>query len=212
MDLAHICDNGKVRLHHLAHVADLTEMVHARLDDGSLMALLQRQQRQGCADIVVEIGLGLMGAEPPGQHRRDHFLGGGLAGGAGDLHEGDAEPLPVPGGQGLQRGLGILHQHVALAGAHRLGTAGRQACLGPLLQSACNIVVTVEPLPHQGDKKLSRRGGTAVGGDGGDYRLRILQHHAAHGGADLTQCTTQHQNPAFLAFSDSITIRSQSSG
>ena len=114
--VADVSDHGDGGLHQAAHIADLAEVVHARFDHRRLMAGLQPQQGLGRADVVVEIGLGFQGAEMPGQHRGDHLLGGGLSGGAGDLHHGDVVQTAVPGGQRTQSQRGILDLNIKLAG------------------------------------------------------------------------------------------------
>ena len=57
MGVAHVGDDGNIGPYHLAQIAYLAEVVHARLDHRRLMLRRKTQQRQGRADIVVEIGL-----------------------------------------------------------------------------------------------------------------------------------------------------------
>ena len=112
MSVAHIGDDGHGGAHHFAQVADLAKVVHAGLDDGSLMLRRKVQQRQGGADGVVEVGLRFQRGKPLTQHGGDHLLGGGLSGAAGDLHHGDSEFVPIPRCQRFQGFQRVGHLNV----------------------------------------------------------------------------------------------------
>ena len=190
--IAHVGDNGDIGPHQSAQIAYLAKVVHARLDDRSLVLRRQVQQSQRRADVVVVVGLSLQGIVPLGQDGGHHLLGRGLAGGAGDLHHGQSEAAAIPGSQGAQGQTGVLHQHVGLMGQQLVWTAGRQAALCAAGEGGVNIGVAVEALAGQGDKQLARRDGAAVGGDAGNGGGAVLQHRTAHGGAYLLNGTGNH--------------------
>ena len=186
-------------------------MVHARLDDRRLMLRPKAQQRQGRADVVVEIGLGLEGAEAPPQHTGDHLLGGGLSGRAGDLHHRQVKFSAIPACQRLQRQPGVLHLNIEFPRQQHLRRLRRQAARRAGLQRFANVGVSVEPLSHQRHEQRSRRNAAAVGGHLGDGSIAALQQHAAHSSAYLPYRAGRHARSAFLAARDSSTILSHSS-
>ena len=192
MGIAHVGDNGDIGPHQSAQIAYLAKVVHARLDDRSLVLRRQVQQSQRRADVVVVVGLSLQGIVPLGQDGGHHLLGRGLAGGAGDLHHGQSEAAAIPSSQGAQGQTGVLHQHVGLMGQQLIRTAGRQAAFCAAGEGGVNIGVAVEALAGQGDKQLARRDGAAVGGDAGNGGGAVLQQRTAHGGAYLLNGTGNH--------------------
>ena len=196
--------------HHLPQIADLAEVVHARLDDRRLMLRHQAQQGLWCTDLVVVVGLGLEGKEMPAQHRGDHLLGGGLSGGAGDLHHGDGEFLPIPPRQLSQRPEGILHLHIELPRHQRLRQAAAQAARSAALQRLRQIGVAVKALTHQWDEQAALLHPAAVGADAGKA-LAVLHQRAAGGRTQLLCRTGHHVRCTPLAFRDSSTILSQRS-
>ena len=192
--VADVGDDGDVRLDHLPQIADLAEVVHARLDDRRLMLRRQLEQRQGRADVVVEILRRLQGAIPGGQHRRDHLLGGGLPHAAGDLDKGYIEPLPVRLRQGLQSQTGVLHLNVEFVRAQRLRKSGAQTARRAGVQRHVDEAVSVEILARQRDEQASLPDLPAVSGHlrhSGKPLLRILPH-TAHRGLDLFYCKRLH--------------------
>ena len=187
MGVADVGDDGDVRPHHLPQVADLSEVVHARLNHRRLVLRGKAQQRQGRADVVVKVPRRLVDPQTGPQHRGDHLLGGGLPHAAGDLDEGNGEPVPVSGGQGPQGQTGVRHLDVEFIGTHRLRQAGAQAPRRAALQSLVNVVVSVKPRPRPGDKQAAGLNLPAVRGhrgDNGRVRPGILPH-ASRGGGDL---------------------------
>ena len=212
MGVAHVGDDGDIGPHHLAQIAYLAEVVHARLDHRCLMLRRKPQQRQGRADIVVEVGLCFQGIVPPGQNGRHHLLGGGLSRRAGDLHHRQGKAAAIPRRQRLQRKAGIRHLYIELAGLHRLRHAGCQAAGGTGGQGAVDIGVAVEPLARQRDKKLSIRGGAAVSGNAGNDGGAVSgEQLAAHGGAQRRHGAGAHSCAAFRSASESSTIFSHRS-
>jgi len=89
-----IVDQGHRRRRQLAEVGDLAEMVHAHLDHRIAVLLAQAQQHQRYADMVVEVATGGedgLGANMLAQHCGNHFLDRGLAAGASQGDQGQAE-------------------------------------------------------------------------------------------------------------------------
>src|SRR5690606_20747616 len=77
-----------------------------------LMALVQAQQRERQADLVVEIALGLERLAEGGlEHGGGELLGGGLSVGAGDGAERDRKSRAVRPRERPQRRERLLHPH-----------------------------------------------------------------------------------------------------
>lgn len=131
MGVAHVGDDGNIGPYHLAQIAYLAEVVHARLDDGGAVLRRQAQERQRRADVVVVIGLGLKRLEALGQHRGDHLLRRRLAGGTGDLHDREREAPTVPRSERAQGEQRVVHKNVELAGLQRSGRVHGQAAAAP---------------------------------------------------------------------------------
>ena len=211
MGVAHVGDHRHGGAYHLPQIADLTEVIHAGLNDSGLMLCREIQKRQRCADGVVEIGLGFQCREPLAQYRGDHLLGGGLSGGTGDLHHRKIELFPIPRCQRFQRGQSILHPDVKFAVPQGGGLFGRQTACRAAGESRIQIVVAVKPFTGQGNEQGAFRDAAAVGGDRCDHGAAVLQQCAAHGGTQLLYGTGVHRLSAFLAASESITIFSHRS-
>ncbi len=100
---AHVGDHAPVGRGNQRQRGDLAGVVHAHLDHRDLVLRLQAQQLQRQAEAVVQIALGLEHVELCAQRRGNRFLGGGLAGRAGDGHHAPAPLAAHVRGQGLQR-------------------------------------------------------------------------------------------------------------
>ena len=211
MGVAHIGDHGHGGTYYLTQIADLTEVVHAGLNDGGLMLRRQIQKRQRRTDGVVEVGLGFQCREPPAQYRGDHLLGGGLSGGACDLHHRKIKLFPVPRCQRFQRCQSILHPDVKFAVPQDRGLFCCQTACRTAGKGRIQIVVAVKPLTGQRNKQRAFRDAAAVSGDRCDHCAAVLQQCAAHGGTQLLYGTGFHRLSAFLAASESITIFSHRS-
>ena len=211
MRVAHVRDDGDVGAHHLAEIADLAEVVHARLDDGGAVLRRQAQERQRRADVVVVIGLGLKRLEALGQHRGDHLLRRRLAGGTGDLHDREREAPAVPRSERAQGEQRVVHKNVELAGLQRSGRVHGQAARRAARKRAVEIGVAVELLADERDKQVARGGGAAVGGDVRHRRVRVLQERPTDGAADLRSGAGNHSFAAFRASRESWMIFSQRS-
>ena len=187
-------------------------MVHAGLDDRRLVGVVQAQQGQGGADVVIEVLRRLQDAVLLGENGGDHVLGGGLPHAAGDLHHGDGELLPVMAGQVLQGQAGVRHLDVELVGPQVLRELRAEDARRPLVQGSADEAVAVELLPHDGDEKAPGGDVPAVRGDGADI-LRPLPGvppDAADSLLDLTDAHGLHAQ-VLLTARDRRTISSQSS-
>ena len=132
--------------------------------------MVQSQQRLGHAQLVVEVFLRLVGIEPGGQHRGDHFLGGRLADAAGNAHDGNVKAGTVPCGQRTHRPQRGIHLHAGLFIFRRLSLG--QATGRALFNTAGHEAVTVNP---RADKRHEQRAGrrlTAVAGHEGNFLLQ----------------------------------------
>ena len=163
-------DDSHVRLDDLPQLVDLPRAVHPHLQHADHTAPVQPQQGQGQADVVVVIALGLEHPVPGAQHGGDHVLGGGLAHAAGDLHKGDLKPVPVGGGQIPQSQSGIRYLDVKLILPDILGQLGAQAASGAGVQRRVDEQVSVELLPHPGQKQAAGNDPPAVRGNGAHHR------------------------------------------
>ncbi len=112
---------------------DLAGVVHAHLQHGDLVALVQPEQGGAGADVRVEVALGLEDLVVLPQDGGHHVLGGGLTHAACHRHHRDVKLLLVPHGQVPQGTLGVVHPDIELAGQVALplplGEAGRSAAL-----------------------------------------------------------------------------------
>ena len=199
--VADVGDEGHIRLHQPGQVVDFPGVVHAQLHHTHLMLRLQPEQGEGHADVVVEIPLRFVDAEPCPQHRRRHILGGGLPHRAGDGDEGDGEELFVVPGQLPQGALGGAHLDVKLAGQIALPLPGGEAARRPRLQRGIDEGVAVEPLPLQGDEQAAGGDIPAVGAhlDGlGVQIVKVPQQGAVHRLQQLSQCQCLHNDGAPL--------------
>ena len=150
--VADVGDHGDVRPHHGPQILDLTKVVHARFDHRRLVLRGQAQQGQGRTDVVIEILRGLEDVQLRLQHGGDHFLRGGFAHAAGDLHEGDLKFVPVGGGQVPQGQTSIRYLDVELIRTDILGQLGAQAPCRTGVQRRVDKLVAVELLPHPGQE------------------------------------------------------------
>ncbi len=200
----HIIDNGDHR--HVwpdgpAQIANLSEFVHARLDDRRLMLFRQGQQRQRRADVAVEVSRCLEGTVPLGQDARQQLFISGLSHAAGDLDNGDVKLIPVPGGKVPQGQLGVLYQNICLIVPDLPRQSGAEATRRPPVQRHIDIVMAVKPLPRQGYEPSPGGYGAAVRRDVGNYRMFIAEQCALHGFADLRGGCGDHGHiPPVLLF------------
>ena len=96
-----------------AQVGNFARMVGSHLHDGNFIRWLYREQCQRNAYVVVEVALGVGGAEFFCHHSGNQLFGGGLSVGACDADDGDGELLPMVGGQLLQSLQTVLDHYAA---------------------------------------------------------------------------------------------------
>ncbi len=164
---ADVGDQAVVRSADLDELGDVVGVAGPHFDDGNLRPGRDGQQRQGHADVVVEIALRGRDTVFPGQDGGNEVLGRGLAVGAGQADHRQF-PLPyvrtVPDGQFAQRGERVFDPDQSFVMADlrvmihdRPGGAGIQRLEG--------VVVSVEILSAQGEEDFPAPDGPAVGGD-----------------------------------------------
>src|SRR4051794_38099943 len=85
-------------------------MIHSDFEYGSARFVWQAQYRDRDANVIVKVPGASANRTAAGfEERRDNVLGAGLAGAAGDTHDG---PAPVParfGREGLQSAEGVVY-------------------------------------------------------------------------------------------------------
>ena len=212
MRVADVRDDGDVRAHHLAEIADLTEMVHAGLDDGGLTGVVQAEERERRADVVVEVLRRFERAVPLRHDRGDHFLRRGLADRAGDLDNGDVKLPAVPRCERLERKARIGDGDVEFIGQERRGRPRAQAARRAERERLVDVVVSVEALAGERDKERALACLAAVGGNGGHGGAHAAREKcAARGGQQLGNGQPSHALPSFRARRELVTMRSHSS-
>ncbi len=84
-------------------LGDIADAIRAHFDHGTAMRVFKAHQRDGHADMIIEIAVSRHAQTHARQNGGGHFLGGGLAVAAADGHDGNGE-LGAPGlAQLLQR-------------------------------------------------------------------------------------------------------------
>ena len=152
--LAHGRDQAAGGLGNLRERRNLAGCAGAHFHDGHLRMLVEAEQRERHADVVVEVGLSGYQVVRLGQYGRHQLLGRRLAVGAGDAHDGNVELPAVVSGQLLQHGQGILH-HDALAsfvGRSLQEEAVDDGVFGAGLQGVLGKVIAVELFTFQREK------------------------------------------------------------
>ena len=148
---ADIDDHRHIRPGDGGQIRDLPEMVHTHFQHSDLCILRHGQDRHRHADIVIVIDRGLAGAVGGLQHRRDHFLGGALAHGAGDAHYLHTDPVPLATGDLPQCDSGILYDNRRIIAV----TVGAQHRSRTFFQCGRDKIMSV-PLALQSNKQLLR--------------------------------------------------------
>ena len=150
---ADVGDDGHLGPGDPGEPGELSGVVHAHLHHGGLRPPGDAQHRQGDADVVVVVALGLDGVIDAAAGGGGHLLCGGLAHTAGQADEAGAlQAAPPAGGQVHQAPETVRHHNHRHAGKLPLPQHRR----GALFQGRGDEVVTV-PLRPQGDEELPRR-------------------------------------------------------
>jgi hypothetical protein len=159
---------------------DLAGVVHAHLDDRDLVLGFEAQQLQGQAEAVVEIALRLEHVELCAQGRGNRFLGGGLAGRAGDGHHALAPSAANVRGQGLQRAERIFgdEQRHGQRGVGQRGHSRARDHRGHSSAFHCggHKVVAVVALAAHREEELARGDGARVNRVAADHQRAGVGH------------------------------------
>ena len=141
-------------------------VVHAELDDGHLGTVRKLGQRQRQADVVVEIAAIPEHAIARGQQIRRDFLGGGLAGAAGDGNHGGAATRRriSPGETAAEPPACPPTSMTAVPGATSTG-ARHENSRRRRVPAPASVVVTVEAIALDRDEQRARADGPAVDGN-----------------------------------------------
>ncbi len=122
---------------------------------GKLMAGAQREQREGNADVVVQVTLRGTHFKPAGKHPAQELLGRGLAVAAGQAQNRDAHLHPVQGCGLLKGGEDILHDDHLFSIRITMGIVGNYSG-GSCLQGGGNEIVSIEIFTLEGKKHIAR--------------------------------------------------------
>ena len=156
--------------HHFRQAFHIPRVGDAHLHHGAFMGLVQAEQRDGHAQVVVEVPRCLVDAKALGEHRRRHLLGGGLSDAPGDAQHRDVKLRAVKPGGGLQGGHRVRNEdHTRL---HLIRDALRQRTGSAFFQRGGDKIMAVHPLAGDGGKEAAGGHGAAVRGHGGDLRPR----------------------------------------
>ena len=169
-----VADHGEhrdIRAHDVGEPSHLAEVADAHLHHGNLMGVLQAQQRPGHAELVVEVLFRLVGVEAPGEHRRDHLLGGGLAHRASDADHGNVKAAAMPRGEGSDGAKRGIHDDAGRFGIID-GLAFGDTARGAAFEAPSDEVVSIHPRAPEGHKQRAGRDGPAVAGDGGHLAVQ----------------------------------------
>ena len=151
-----------VGFHHGGEVVDFARVVHAQLQHGDFVGVIQTEQGQGEADFTVHVALGFQDVEAFAQDGGGHVLGGGFAHRAGEGYHRDGKLFSVAHSQVPEGFEGVLYLDVEFS--RQVGFAlplGEAACRAAL-QGGVDVDMTVHSLAQQGDKQCARVDGSAV--------------------------------------------------
>ena len=135
-------------------------MVRAHFHDSDFRVRTDAKNRQGNADVVVQVSLRGRDLEMCGQDLTDEFLGRRLTVRAGEADDRDVQLLPMEGREFLQRPERV--REAEEAGIVTLGVLIDNGIGGTGLEGLHRIGVAVERFALQGDEKLARLDGPGV--------------------------------------------------
>ena len=138
-------------------------------------ARAKREQREGHADVVVEVSLrgedGIASARMRGENRGNHFLHRRLSVAARERHDRDGEFLAPVRGEPSQRGARVVHDELRVRRSAVQGSrderGGRAAA-----QRLGDVFVPVESLAGQRHEKIAGVHAAAVSGHTADPDIR----------------------------------------
>ena len=152
---AEIGDVAIIRTGNGAQIADLVRMGSPHFHYGKLVAGAQREQREGNADVVVQVTLRGTHFKAAGKHPTQELLGRGLAIAAGQAQNRDAHLHPVQGCGLLKGGENILHDDHLFSVRITAGIVGNHSG-SSCLQSKGDKVVPIEIFTLEGKKDVAR--------------------------------------------------------
>ena len=135
-------------------------MVRAHLHDRNLRVRADAEDRQGHADVVVQVPLRGRDREMRGENLADEFLGRGLAVRAGQADDGNPQLLPMPGRELLQRPERV--REAEEAGVVALGVFIDDGIGGAGLEGLPRVGVAVERFALEGHEDLAGLEGPGV--------------------------------------------------
>lgn len=101
-------DHHEVRTHHVTEHRELAGLVRPRFDHRDISRIVDRQQGQRDADLIVEIPRGGVDRQTTPEHRPEQLLGAGLSIRASDGDERTSPREPAIAGERTQRRTGVL--------------------------------------------------------------------------------------------------------
>ena len=134
-------------------------MVRTHLHHRKAVLGAEPREREGHADVVVQVAFGRQRRADAPQDRRGHLLDRGLAVAPGHTHQGDPEAAPPVGGEPAEGLARVDHPDHGQRGGDRPGHERRG---GAALPGALHEIVTVDPGARQRDEERARRQGAGV--------------------------------------------------
>ena len=182
MRSADVGDQATIRAGDSAEVAYLAGVVRAHFDDGHLVRLREAKQREGYADVVVEVALRAERAEASGEDSGHELLCRRLAVRAGDANDGCVECFAMQSGEALQ-GLEdtVDAKESRIVRQRRIINDGVSAAVAERLQGKG---ITVEGVAFECEKEAAGRHASAVGRDGWVTQkegVKVLRGHIWNG-------------------------------
>ena len=190
-------DDANLGRGHPGQGCDFARVIHAHLDHAKFVSVIEPNERQRHADVIVEIALGRLGAELGAQHRGDQFLGAGLAAAAGHADRPQGQEAAIGRRKPLQGLECVRHFHKTETrgqiGDERIGD---ERCHCATILHGTDEGVAIKPVALQGDETIARRQGARVGvqtidrqrgialeetasAEAGHFFKRTAAHHAA---------------------------------
>lgn len=153
MGQSNIGDHAVCRLGNLAQLGDFSLVVGPHFHKGEFSVHRHGEQREGHANVVVQVAMGSMHIEFPAQYRLDELFGGGFAIAACESKYRCFKTPPVGLCQALKGLESIVHRHNARSLYGRVVHHSSDAAFGDGLMGKG---VAVETLAFQGDVEQSR--------------------------------------------------------
>ena len=160
MGLAHVGNQAVSRLAHPGEGRNVVGMVRTHFHDGDFRVRANAEDRQGYADIVVQVPLRGRDPEMRGQDFTDELLGGRLAVRAGQADDRDFQLLPMVGREFLQGPEGI--RETEETGVVALGIVIDDGIGGTRVEGFQGIGVAVESLALEGNEDLAGLEGPGI--------------------------------------------------